>query len=223
MLIVFLKALVIGFSIAMPVGPIGAMCIKNSLSNGFVMGFAVGLGAAFADSFYGLLAGGGLAFISQFLLDHLNGIKIVGGSILVYLGIKEIRLSKRVQLGVSELNINGFIRTSAKVFLLTLTNPATILLFVGIFASISNKVHLDAIGVFIMVAGIFFGSLLWWLILSYTVSVVRHKISNRLMTKINMASPILPIGAKSLTVSKPTLGNTCGLITKVPSKPKSKV
>ena len=91
---IFLKALIIGFSIAMPVGPIGMLCIKNTLSHGFRIGVATGFGAALADSCYGFMAGGGLAFLSHFLLSNSSIIKIIGSAILLYLGISEIKNSQ---------------------------------------------------------------------------------------------------------------------------------
>jgi threonine/homoserine/homoserine lactone efflux protein len=41
-----LKGCIIWFSIAMPVGPIGLLCIRNSIAKGMIYGLMSGLGAA---------------------------------------------------------------------------------------------------------------------------------------------------------------------------------
>lgn len=66
-MLVFLKGLVIGFSIAAPVGPIGVLVIKRTLGQGRIYGIMSGVGANSADAVYGLIAGLGLTFITNFL------------------------------------------------------------------------------------------------------------------------------------------------------------
>jgi len=84
----FLKGLVIGFSVAAPVGPIGILCINRTLSKGRLHGFVSGLGAATADALYGCIAAFGLTFITTFLLTQKSLLQLVGGLILSYLGVK---------------------------------------------------------------------------------------------------------------------------------------
>ena len=184
---IFLKAFIIGFSIAMPVGPIGLLCIKNTLSHGFKIGFAVGLGAALADSFYGFLAGGGLALISKFLIDYAFYIKIIGGIFLIYLGVKEIKNYKEIPHKAANIKTSHFFKTIFTVLLLTLTNPATIISFIAIFAAIGGS-SVGGLGLVTMIIGVFLGSLFWWLILAGAVSKIKHKISDDLMKKIKLLS-----------------------------------
>jgi threonine/homoserine/homoserine lactone efflux protein len=63
-----LHGLIIGLSIAAPVGPIGVLYIRRTLGEGRASGFASGLGAATADAIYGCVAGCGLTFISDLLI-----------------------------------------------------------------------------------------------------------------------------------------------------------
>src|SRR5512145_685662 len=85
------KGLVIGFSIAAQVGPIGVLCIRRTLAEGRAYGFASGLGAATADGFYGTLAALGLTLISSFLIDQADWLRLIGGAYLCYLGLKTFR------------------------------------------------------------------------------------------------------------------------------------
>src|SRR5512140_55242 len=84
----FLRGLLIGFSIAAPVGPIGVLCIRRTLASGRLAGLLSGLGAATADAFYGLLSAGGLTVISSFLIGHQTWLRLAGGVFLGYLGVK---------------------------------------------------------------------------------------------------------------------------------------
>ena len=187
---IFLKAFLIGFSVAMPVGLIGLLCIKNTLSSGFKIGFAVGLGAALADSFYGLLAGGSLVLISKFLLDYTDSIKVIGGIFLIYLGIKEIRNYKKVPHNAIKTKDLHFFKTVFMVLLLTLTNPATIISFVAIFASIGG-LKIGGFELITMVFGVFLGSLFWWLILTGVITKIKHRISEKIMRIIKIFSGII--------------------------------
>src|SRR4030067_3578543 len=84
----FYKGLVIGFSIAAPVGPIGILCIKRTLSSGRIVGLASGMGAATADALYGCVAAFGLTFISNFLIREQFILRLIGGALLCFLGVK---------------------------------------------------------------------------------------------------------------------------------------
>ena len=84
----FLKGLLIGFSIAAPVGPIGLLCIQRTIANGRTSGLVTGLGAATADGLYGVVAAFGLTAISSFLVGQLFWFRLVGGIFLLYLGTK---------------------------------------------------------------------------------------------------------------------------------------
>lgn len=188
--IIFIQASIIGFSIAMPVGPIGLLCIKNTLSYGFKNGFATGLGAALADSFYGFLAGGGLILISNFLLNYTNYIKLIGGMFLIYLGITEIKNCQKIDYKTANIKNSHLFKTMFTVLFLTLTNPATIISFIAIFAVIGGSV-INKSELIIMIFGVFSGSLLWWLILAATVGKIKHKISDNIIKKIKFSSGII--------------------------------
>ena len=84
----FLKGLILGFAIAAPVGPIGVLCIRRSLADGQLSGFATGLGAATADALYGCVAAFGLTAVSGFLVKQQFWLGLIGGIFLCYLGMR---------------------------------------------------------------------------------------------------------------------------------------
>jgi len=169
-----LRGLIIGFSIAAPVGPIGVLCIRRTLAGGATSGFISGLGAATADALYGSIAGFGLTFISNILISQQVWLRLIGGGFLCYLGLKTF-LAGPSKRAVST-KANGLISAYISTFFLTLTNPITILSFAAIFAGLGvGSVSKGYIPAGLLVAGVFIGSALWWLFLSNGVGLLGKK------------------------------------------------
>ena len=188
-----IQGLIIGFSIAAPVGPIGVLCINRTLLHGRSTGLASGVGAATADAFYGFIAGLGLTFLSSFLIDQYIWLRLIGGAFLCLLGLKTA-LAKPAQIAPTS-DGNGLLRAYASTFFLTLTNPMTILSFAAILAGlgvIGTGGNYRAVAT--LVSGVFIGSALWWLTLSSGVSIVRTKLVFSGTQWVNRISGIIITG-----------------------------
>ena len=185
-----LKGILIGFSIAAPVGPIGVLCIRRTLAYGRMAGLISGLGAATADVVYGCIAGFGLTFISQFLVDQQNWLRGIGGIFLLYLGIKTF-LAKGSEDEIQSTE-NGMFSAYLSTFFLTLTNPITILSFVAIFAGM-GIINTDGnyTSALMLVLGVFIGSMLWWMLLSGGASFFQKKINAQGLAWINKISGVI--------------------------------
>ena len=188
-MMILLKGLIIGLSIAAPVGPIGILCIRRTLNQGRRHGFISGAGAATADALYGTVAAFGLTIVSQFLIDQRGWIQLVGGLFLVYLGIQSMR-SHPNNSSNSVANSESLSASYLSTFFLTITNPMTILSFVGVFAGLGISSDSSASAA-ILVMGVFLGSLLWWLILSGGVEVISRFLKNGLLVWVNRASGVV--------------------------------
>jgi threonine/homoserine/homoserine lactone efflux protein len=181
-----IKGLVIGLSIAAPVGPIGLLCIRRSLEQGRTAGLATGLGAATADAAYGCIAGFGLTAVSGFLFEHVFLLHLTGGAALCYLGARTFLRAPaqhEAQGGTGGLKSAYF-----STLLLTLANPTTILSFVAVFAGFGIVASPSYAAAATLVTGVFVGSGLWWLFLSSSVARMRHRISSGWMQAINRLS-----------------------------------
>ena len=188
-----ISGLIIGFSIAAPVGPIGVLCIRRTLAEGRLNGLVSGLGAATADAIYGCIAAFGLTFITDVLVQQQVWLRLVGGTFLIILGAKTI-LSKPSEKPPSEKRI-GLLDAYGSTFFLTLTNPVTILSFAAIFAGIGlGSAVADYGSAGLLVFSVFAGSALWWLILSGTVSLVRKRVTPRVLRWINRVSGAIIMG-----------------------------
>ena len=186
----FIKGLIIGISVAAPVGPIGVLTIKRTLTEGRTSGFVTGMGAAMADTVYGIIAGCGLTAISSFLLTQAFWLKLIGGLFLLFLGVKSF-MSKPPEKS-AEIAGKGLFYNFISTFFLTVTNPSTILSFLAIFAGLGlGSSKTDYFSSLILVFGVFLGSALWWFILSFTVSFFRSKVTDNRLVRINRISGAL--------------------------------
>lgn len=184
---IFLKGLILGFSIAAPVGPIGVLCIRRSLAYGRAFGLVSGLGAATADSFYGAVAAFGLTFISTLLVSQQVWLRIIGGAFLCYLGVKTFLAAPASQ--AASTGGAGLAGAYTSTLFLTLTNPTTILSFAAIFAGFgvaSAGGNYPAAA--LLVLGVFGGSALWWVILSSAASALGARFSSSVLGWVNRLS-----------------------------------
>jgi threonine/homoserine/homoserine lactone efflux protein len=189
----FLQGLILGFSIAAPVGPIGVLCIRRSIKDGWFTGFISGLGAATADMLYGGIAAFGLRAISDFMVTRQVWLRGLGGLFLIYLGVRTF-FSKPSSNSAPERRLGRFANYTS-TFLLTLTNPLTILSFAAIFASIiPANAELTTLKSIQMVAGVFAGSSLWWIILSLTAGSLKSRLSEQLNLWIQWGSGVVITG-----------------------------
>ncbi len=188
----FLKGLILGFSIAAPVGPIGLLCIQRTLSRGRLHGFVSGLGAATADACYGLVAAFGLTAVISFLLGLQFWLQLVGGLFLLWLGVKTLLSSSQPAPAAGAQEKNGLGRAFASVLLLTLANPATILSFFAVFAGLGIDAKSgSALG---LVAGVFLGSAAWWLLLSFLAGLFRRHLQDGRLRILNIIAGLSLLG-----------------------------
>lgn len=189
----FWTGFLIGLSIAAPVGPIGVLCIRRTLTDGRLTGLVTGLGAATADAFYGACAAFGLATITSFLVGQQFWFGLLGGLFLCYLGVKTFRAEPATK--PATVTRAGLLPAFASTLALTLTNPATILSFVGVFAGLGlGKTNPDPGATPWMVLGVFLGSASWWLILSGGVGLAREKFTPAWMRRVNQLSGLVITG-----------------------------
>jgi threonine/homoserine/homoserine lactone efflux protein len=188
-----LKGLLLGFSIAAPVGPIGVLCIRRTLASGMLSGLVSGLGTATADAIYGLVAAFGVTVVASALLDNQIWLRLVGGLFLAYLGCTTFRAEPATR--AAEIRSGGFLAAYVSAFFLTLTNPLTMISFAAVFAGlgVGGPVGGDAAAAF-LVLGVFAGSAAWWLALSAAVSVFRSRLDQRRLKAVNRLSGLVLLG-----------------------------
>jgi threonine/homoserine/homoserine lactone efflux protein len=191
--ILFLKGVVVGLSMAVPVGPIGILCIRRTLLEGRLSGFVSALGLATADVVFGCIAGFGLTFISDFLISQQFWLRLIGGLFLCAIGLK-VLMTKFVEREVPSQG-KGLLGAYTSMFFLTLTYPMTILIFLGVFAGLGiGSARGNYLSIAALVLGVFTGSMLWWGTLSSFIGFLRDKFRTQNWQWVNKISGILVTG-----------------------------
>ncbi len=192
MLPIFLQGLMIGFSLAAPVGPMATLCIQRTLIQGLSFGLLTGIGIAVADGVYGLVAALGLTAVSDFLIAYRGLLGVVGGLFLLWLGFKTLRTPAKP---VGSLDAQRTSRLSAfsSAFVLTLTNPMTILTYIAIFSSMAITTDGSNLSGLVLISAILTGSFAWWVFLCGLVSMIRHRLPAKTMCWINIGSGVILI------------------------------
>jgi threonine/homoserine/homoserine lactone efflux protein len=189
-----LKGLAIGLAIAAPVGPIGLLCIRRSLTQGQLAGFVTGLGAAAADGVYGAIGAFGITAISALLVGQQRWLALAGGLFLIWLGVAGMHRAPASEAASPARNARDLAGYFFTTFGLTLTNPATILSFAAVFAGLGLGGAGSAAAALVMISGVFLGSAAWWLFLSGCVGWLRTRLGPALLVWINRLSGLILIG-----------------------------
>ena len=188
---VFAQSLLIGLSIAAPVGPIGLLVIQRTLQRGARVGLATGLGAAVADALYGAVGAFGVVALIHALRNARVPLALAGGAFLLWLAWRTWR-AVPPERAAQVTPARGLLGCFAGTFVLTLSNPATIFSFIAIFGSLGARAAGSS--PWMMIAGVLLGSALWWLLLSAAVGRVRSRFDARWQRRVNRGSALLLAG-----------------------------
>lgn len=181
MILFFLKGFAIGAVIAMPFGPVGMLCLQRAIAMGLRVGLLSGMGAAAADAFYGAVAAFGLTFVSDFLAENTRLLQTAGGLFLAGMGVRLlwVRSAPRPAAEPRRSYAGAFV----SIFLLTLTNPLTVVAFLAIFAGFGlGQIETHSAEATAVVAGVFCGSMLWWSAIALGGKLLRLRLLARMTT-----------------------------------------
>lgn len=192
----FLRGLAIGFAVALALGPVGLLVIRRTLDRGWAYGFLSGLGVATTDALYAAIAAFGLTAVSSVLVGIDRPLGIVGGAILLFLAILSGRSALRdapAAAATDRRRLDGSVAAFGSMIVLTATNPATILSFAALFASIGAGTGGPA-GASSVVVGVFAGSMAWWALLTGSVGRLRTHLTPRIIRWLNVLAAVVIFG-----------------------------
>jgi putative LysE/RhtB family amino acid efflux pump len=201
-LVLFLKAMLAGFIVAVPIGAIGAMCLRRALQGRWVAGLITGLGAAIADTVLATAAMFSLSLLTHYILDNRRPVLLIGGLFLIFIGFRMI-MKRHPKLDAEAPTVNDQLRrwrgwpaAFATGFALTIVNPATLIAFVGAFAGLGlfQDQPQNLLRGWIVIVGAFTGSTLWWATLTGTVGAVRRHLSLNFVVVLNVILGLLVVG-----------------------------
>ena len=193
---IIIKAISFGFLVAMPIGPIGLLCISRTMASGFSAGLATGVGVALADGLYAAIVALGAAAFAALLSAYSAPLQIAGGLLLALLGLNAI-LRAAHQASVANAPTRGaLLAAGASAFALTMANPSTIATFAAIATGVGVKtIAPDYSTALLFAIGLALGSFLWWALLSGGVALARHRLPAAVIAALNRISGGILIAA----------------------------
>jgi threonine/homoserine/homoserine lactone efflux protein len=206
-----IEGIIIGIVVAVPVGPLGLLCINRALSLGPACGLCSGLGVATADALAAGIAALGITLVSTFLADHQIFIRLVGGVFLCVIGLKIYMMKPSSK--AAPKTVNGLLGAYATTFLLTVSNPVTVLSFIAIYAGWGvESLRGHYVGAAVLMLGVFSGSALWWLALFVGLTTFRDRFNLRILGWIHRVSGAVIAGFGGVVLlSLSPLGRALGI------------
>ncbi len=196
-----LEGVLIGLSVAAPIGPLSTLTMRRTIERGFAAGIVSGLGIGLGDATYGAVAAFGLTSLSDLLIDHQRLIRTGGGIALLYVGAQILRTARTAATARSESTRSaGYGRTAGAMYVLTLSNPITILSFAAIFGGLGVALGNSAGESLLLVTGVFLGSMIWWAMLCGLLAKVRLRLTPRWIGRIDLAAGAVILTMASISI-----------------------
>ena len=170
-----LKGLIIGILASAPMGPVGILCVQRTLNKGRWYGFVTGLGATASDLIYAMITGLGMSYVMDLINNAQNRffLQVLGCLVLLAFGIFCYRSNPTRNMHRSGLAKGTYIHNGITAFLVTLSNPLIIFLFMASFAQFAFIIPGRPLVMFIGYASIVGGAILWWFGLTWLIDKIR--------------------------------------------------
>lgn len=193
----FLKGLLVGIIASAPMGPVGILCIQRTMQKGRMYGLATGAGAALSDIIYALMTGWGMAFVMDFIDNERNifWMKLIGSVMLFVFGIYMFRTDPRKCIRPVSNNKGTLFHNFFTSFLVTLSNPLIIFLFLALFNMFTFVIPGNIFGQCVGYASIVAGAMLWWVGLTYVINRMRKNFGLRGILRLNRSIGTIVLAA----------------------------
>jgi threonine/homoserine/homoserine lactone efflux protein len=189
-----LKGILTGLLVSVPLGPIGVLVIQRTVNKSRLAGFLSGMGAVLSDTLYAIIAGFSFTFIIDFIREYETPFQMFGAVVVLALGIHIFLKDPVTDIRKNKLRGNTHFQDVVSSFLVTVSNPLTVFVFLAVFTSSGVAVNIEKpFHAFLVIPGIFLGASLWWFSLSGIVSLFRHKMNLRVLWWINKTAGALII------------------------------
>lgn len=178
-LTILIKGLFIGFIVSAPMGPVGVLCIQRTLRKGRAFGLVTGVGAAMSDIIYAMITGAGMSLVMDFITNvrNLFVLQLVGSVMLSIFGIYMFRSDPGKCFRPASGNKGTLLHNLVTSFLVTLSNPLIIFLFIALFARFAFVVPNQPVMQLVGYLSIIGGAMIWWIVLTYFVNKLKVSFS----------------------------------------------
>ena len=191
---IIFKGMLIGIIASAPMGPVGVLCLQRTINKGRWYGFVTGCGAALSDLFYALITGYGMSFVFDYVSNNIFYLQLFGSILLLIFGIYPFSSNPVKALRAPSGKKGSYMHNFLTAFLVTLSNPLIILLFIGLFARFAvvevGELVINTVTGYVSIVA---GALLWWFILTTGVTKVRSQFNLRGIWMLNRVIGVIVI------------------------------
>jgi len=185
------KGIVLGLIVSVPLGPVGALCIRHTINKGFKSGLLAGLGAAMADLVYALIAGFGISVVIEWLIKVRSWIQAAGSIVFMFMAWKVFFTNPAIQIRRNRHRKNDPMEDFMTTFLLTFSNPTPVFVFMAAFTGFVLREKVNYNDIILSIAGVFIGCLGWWVVLVSIVNMFRSRIRLRHLLWVNKITGVV--------------------------------
>jgi len=183
-----LRGFALGFAVAASPGPIFFLCLRRTLLRGRIHGLVSGLGVATADGFYAAVASFGVAAVTTAIAGGRRPLAVVGGAALIAIGVRILLQRRQEPSAPAATASTGLAWAYLSTLGLTITNPATILSFAALAATLGLGAGAGIVKPAVLVAGVLIGSAAWWCVLAVAAASLRGRLSPAVISGISTFS-----------------------------------
>lgn len=193
------KGVLTGLAVSIPLGPLGILCIQRTVNKNWKSGIFSGIGVATADTFYAFVAGFSLSIIIDFIQKYELYFKLVGFFVLILLGIYIFRSNPTKQIQKYKKKGSSHLQDFITTFLITLSNPLSVFVFIAIFTSYSIILQFShPLEALLTIGGIFIGGTIWWISITGLANLFRHKFT---INALYWANRVIGLGVILIAVA----------------------
>ena len=183
-----LTGLVIGFSIAVPIGPMGLLCIQRTLSSGMRVGVCTGLGAATVNVIYGALIILGLDKMAPVMASGGRVLGFAGGAFLLWCAARTFKRQRALVVEPRHVDPLSPIVAYGSAVAFNATNPMSPVLIMALLSPIIGLSAPSCGESATLLLGMFTAAATWWVCLSGGISLLRSRLSPGMLVVVNQVA-----------------------------------
>ena len=179
--------LMVGFSIAVPIGPMGLLCIQRTLASGMRVGICTGLGAATVNVIYGALIMVGMDGLAPLVASGGRVLSFTGGLFLLWCAARTLLRRRSLADQTSAPQLSPVMAYGSAVAF-NATNPLSPVLIIALLSPIVGLSAPSWEQAAMLLVGMFMAAATWWVCLSGGITLLRSRLSPGVLVVVNQVA-----------------------------------
>src|SRR4051794_4822257 len=196
-----ISGLMIGLTIAAPIGPMALLCISRTVNGGLIAGVSTGAGASTVQVLYGSVVLLGLQRAGPFLDGNREALSLFGAALMVLFAWRMLWPRPGRWTG-GVVQTRSFVLNYVSAVLFNIVNPMLLILLISAVAAVLGTEPQAGGTIRLVLAGMFVGSLGWWVALTTVATVVRGRLSRGVLRVVNKIAALALLGFGLIALSR---------------------